>query len=89
MTQTKRGWSWKELCEQDFGLLEGLPRSDQNVNRQLEELNGTWRAGRTDVQIDGGESPDDVLARASTTQAQVLKKLVALEAGAPPSRLAT
>ena len=52
----------RELCEQDFGCLEGLPRSE--CTQQLEALNAAWSAGQTDVPVEGGESPDQVLARA-------------------------
>ena len=51
-----------ELCEQNFGTLEGMPRSE--CAEQLAALNDAWCAGRTDVPVPGGESPDDVLVRA-------------------------
>ena len=52
-----------ELSEQDFGVMEGLPR--QACKEQLADLNAAWCAGRTDMRVEGGESLDDVLARAS------------------------
>ena len=50
------------LREQAFGTLEGLPIAD--CRAEFDELNAAWRAGRTYEPVGGGESPDDVLARA-------------------------
>ncbi len=52
-----------ELAEMFYGSLEGVP-IDQAM-AQLNELNGAWAAGRTDVRVGGdGESPDELLSRA-------------------------
>lgn len=52
----------KALEEMFYGDLEGVPIDD--AKPQLAELTEAWAAGRTDVPVGGGESPDALLARA-------------------------
>jgi len=57
--------TYEELSEMDYGKYEGKQYS--NVAHELDEVKESWDRGETDLQIEGGESPEDVLKRAKPT----------------------
>lgn len=61
---------YSELDEMGFGELEGCYFSD--VKTQIHEVNEQWMQGNVDVQIPGGESPQEVFNRAGNKIIEVL-----------------
>ena len=56
--------SWSEFDEMSFGNFEGKPFFD--VIEHLKELQEVWSNGQIDVEVPGGESPEEVYERAAT-----------------------
>ena len=56
--------SWSEFDEMSFGNFEGKPFFD--VIKHLKELQEVWSNGQIDVEVPGGESPEEVYERAAT-----------------------
>ena len=52
----------QELDEMDYGIYEGKQYTD--VADDLEIIKNSWDEGNTELQIEAGESPEDVLNRA-------------------------
>ncbi len=51
-----------EINEISWGVREGIP-VDELANAYYTKMIESWRRGKTDIGIEGGESPDEVLVR--------------------------
>ena len=72
----KSGLQYESLAglnEINWGNKEGQKISINDDKRYFEMLE-RWRAGETNLRIEGGESPDDVLARIIPTWDYIMKK---------------
>jgi len=65
-------YSDSNLDEMNFGKLEG--KKINEIKNQLDEIHDRWAGGDIDYKIDGGESPDEVLKRASGYLLPVIRK---------------
>lgn len=63
--------SWSEFDEMSFGDFEGKPFFD--VIKHLQELQEVWSNGQTDVEVPGGESPNEVFKRSSSKLFDIAK----------------
>lgn len=64
--------SYPELDEMNFGKLEGKPSAQ--VDEQLKKIHENWKGGKTDLAIEGGESPSMVLDRVRSRTASILRE---------------
>lgn len=65
-------YSDSSLDEMNFGKLEG--KKINEIKKQLDEIHNRWASGEIDYKINGGESPGEVLQRASGYLLPVIKK---------------
>jgi 2,3-bisphosphoglycerate-dependent phosphoglycerate mutase len=64
------------LDEISWGDHEGAVASAER-NTYFKNISAQWRSGHTNIKIEGGESPEDVIAR----QAVIMNKIIASEEG--------
>ncbi len=65
-------YSYPELDEMNFGVLEGQPVAD--IKPELNQLRDNWRQGNVKFALENGESPFSVYERVSQRMEWVLKE---------------
>jgi len=59
------------LDEMDYGDFEGVSFLD--VEKEIKEISESWRSGRVDLRIPGGESPKDTFERANSAMMDLME----------------
>lgn len=59
------------LDEMDYGDFEGISFLD--AEKEITKISQSWRSGRVDLRIPGGESPKDTFERANSAMMDLMK----------------
>ncbi len=62
------------LDELSWGAIEGMER-DEEVSDEFERVLNSWNAGALDVKMEGGESPNEVWARAKVSLEEIVNEV--------------